>query len=169
VRSNRSWSRHRDAGGRNGRCTGDLVAKRGRITGNTTLNSQRVSVKALVPWRARGLSVAPQALTGGQGMYSLELSATRPCPRAASRTHASLPAARRGAGLGLESLLVTRCATSAQRLHAAIHHVMQRRLTFERCLRFGSCMKRHARSPADPSDEIAQIPPAAKPLLLPYC
>jgi elongation factor G len=64
-----------------GDVTGDLVSKRGRITGNTTLNNQRVSVKALVPLsELDGYQSRLKSLTGGQGMYSVELSGYEAVP-----------------------------------------------------------------------------------------
>jgi elongation factor G len=64
-----------------GDVTGDLVSKRGRITGNTTLTSQRVSVKALVPLsELEGYQSRLKSLTGGQGMYTVELSGYEAVP-----------------------------------------------------------------------------------------
>jgi len=64
-----------------GDVTGDLVAKRGRITGNTTLTNQRVSVKALVPLsELESYQSRLKALTGGQGMYTVELSGYEAVP-----------------------------------------------------------------------------------------
>ena len=64
-----------------GDVTGDLVSKRGRITGNTTLTSQRVSVKALVPLsELDGYQSRLKSLTGGQGMYTVELSGYEAVP-----------------------------------------------------------------------------------------
>jgi elongation factor G len=64
-----------------GDVTGDLVSKRGRITGNTTLTNQRVSVKALVPLsELDGYQSRLKSLTGGQGMYTVELSGYEAVP-----------------------------------------------------------------------------------------
>jgi elongation factor G len=64
-----------------GDVTGDLVSKRGRITGNTTLTNQRVSVKALVPLsELDGYQSRLKSLTGGQGMYTIELSGYEAVP-----------------------------------------------------------------------------------------
>lgn len=64
-----------------GDVTGDLVAKRGRITGNTALTRQRVSVRAQVPLsELDGYQSRLKSLTGGQGMYTVQLSGYEAVP-----------------------------------------------------------------------------------------
>jgi elongation factor G len=64
-----------------GDVTGDLVSKRGRITGNAALAGQRVSVKALVPLsELDGYQSRLKSLTAGQGMYTVQLSGYEAVP-----------------------------------------------------------------------------------------
>jgi len=69
-----------------GDITGDLATKRARINGNNALPGQYATVSALVPLaEISEYQTRLKALTGGQGMYSMELSHYDPVP--ARRQH----------------------------------------------------------------------------------
>jgi elongation factor G len=64
-----------------GDITGDLAAKRARISGNNALPNQRATVSALVPLaEVVEYQSRLKALTGGEGAYAMELSHYDPVP-----------------------------------------------------------------------------------------
>jgi elongation factor G len=64
-----------------GDITGDLATKRARINGNDTLPNQRASLSALVPLaEVIEYQSRLKSLTGGEGMFTMELSHYDPVP-----------------------------------------------------------------------------------------
>jgi elongation factor G len=64
-----------------GDITGDLATKRARINGNDTLPNQRASLTALVPLaEITEYQSRLKSLTGGEGVYTMELSHYDPVP-----------------------------------------------------------------------------------------
>ena len=64
-----------------GDITGDLATRRARINGNTALPNQRATVQALVPLaEISEYQLRLKALTGGEGVYAMELSHYDPVP-----------------------------------------------------------------------------------------
>jgi len=64
-----------------GDITGDLATKRARINGNSTLPGQRSIVSALVPLaELSDYQSRLKSLTGGEGLYTMELSHYDPVP-----------------------------------------------------------------------------------------
>ena len=64
-----------------GDITGDLATKRARINGNSTLPGQRSTVSALVPLaELTDYQSRLKSLTGGEGVYTMELSHYDPVP-----------------------------------------------------------------------------------------
>jgi elongation factor G len=64
-----------------GDITGDLASRRARINGNSSLPGQRATVTALVPLaEIAEYQLRLKALTGGQGVYTMELSHYDPVP-----------------------------------------------------------------------------------------
>ena len=64
-----------------GDITGDLATRRARISGNNTLSGGRTTLSALVPLaEVSEYQLRLKALTGGEGVYSLQLSHYDPVP-----------------------------------------------------------------------------------------
>lgn len=64
-----------------GDITGDLATRRGRISGSQMLSGQRTRIQALVPLaEVNDYATRIKALTGGEGMFTMELSHYEPVP-----------------------------------------------------------------------------------------
>ena len=64
-----------------GDVTADLMSRRGRVTGNTTLSGGRVAVQALVPLsEITDYQARLESITGGDASYTLDLSHYDPVP-----------------------------------------------------------------------------------------
>lgn len=64
-----------------GDITGDLATRRGRVSGNQVLSAQRTRISAMVPLaELNDYQARLKALTGGEGMFTMELSHYDPVP-----------------------------------------------------------------------------------------
>lgn len=64
-----------------GDITGDLATRRGRVSGNQVLSAQRTQISAMVPLaELNDYQARLKALTGGEGLFTMELSHYDPVP-----------------------------------------------------------------------------------------